>query len=309
MRITVIVATINRALQLRDFTLNSLFSQSNKEFDVIVWDASKNDETKEICDIYGKKINYVHAPRTGLAKQRNDAVDYALSAFPDNEIVLFLDDDVILSCNAIEGLKNTYQDDKEVFCVGIPISGIVRKNSFIKTIAKSVFLNFEYKKRRVTDYGYVYYPSSENNSDIVNWLSGCGMSYRKQCFDTARFDERLCLFGGYSLGEDVLFSVALFKKGFKTKLSDKGCLIHKRDSSSRLDYKKWVASLVYNHYLLFLELNTHNSKIKKVINYILFSWNQFYNLSILFLKSLKEKTSGDFFKGLKEGRIAKRRAQ
>lgn len=307
MRISIIIATINRSKQLEKYTIPSLERQTVNNFDTIVWDASENELTQMVCSKSKIGIMYFKAPRVGLAKQRNDAVQKAFELYPNNEIILFIDDDVVLSDDALEGVINTYAFDQTISGVGIPLSGTGKKTFFLKKIIKGLFLNFEFKKRHITNYAYSYFPINEKNSECVNWLSGCSMSYKKECFDSNHFDERLCTFGGYSLAEDALFSSSLFHSGHKLKLSDKGRLQHIRDTNARLDYRKWVASISYNHYLLFLAINKNQSLFKRIVHRLAYNWNQFYNLSLLFFSFVRKSHGKDFFDGLRDASREKRK--
>lgn len=309
MRATVIIATMNRADQLKRLTLQSLLNQDSNAFDIVVWDASVTNETALVCKAHGEQIHYCSAPRKGLVKQRNDAVCYAKEKLPENEIIVFLDDDVVLSRNAISGLLKTYDTHPEIMGVGIPIKGQEVKTNRLKKVAKALFLNFEYPTRHMTAYAYGYQVQDEKNSSVVNWLSGCSMSFRKCCFDQYAFDERLCKFGGYSLAEDAVFTCTLDRAGKRLMLSDEGSLVHVRDGNSRLDYRKMVASFLYNKNILFHVINREKPLLIRAFWRMAFCWNEFYNLSSLFGRALWSGEGKAYFDGVldvfRERRIEK----
>ena len=300
MRATVIIATMNRADQLNGLTLQSLFQQDTDAFDIVVWDASATNETALVCKAYGERVHYCAAPRKGLVKQRNDAVCYAKERLQENEIIVFLDDDVVLSKDAISGLLKTFDMHPEIMGVGIPIHGQEIKTNVLKKIAKALFLNFEYSTRYMTAYAYGYQVQNEKNSSVVNWLSGCSMSFRKHCFDYYAFDERLCKFGGYSLAEDAVFTCTLDRAGKRLMLSDEGSLVHVRDGNSRLDYRKMVASFLYNKNILFHILNRGKSLPIRAFWRMAFCWNEFYNLSSLFGRAIRSSESKAYFEGIRD---------
>ena len=310
MRATVIIATMNRADQLNRLTLQSLLHQDTDAFDIVVWDASVTNETALVCKAHGERVRYCAAPRKGLVKQRNDAVSYAKENLPENEVIVFLDDDVVLSENAMSGLLKTYDVYPEIMGVGIPIKGQETKTNGLKKIAKALFLNFEYPTRHMTAYAYGYQAQNEENSSVVNWLSGCSMSFRKHCFDHYAFDERLCKFGGYSLAEDAVFTCTLDRVGMHLMLSDEGSLVHVRDGNSRLDYRKMVASFLYNKNILFQILNQGKPLPIRTFWRMAFCWNEFYNLASLFGRAIRSSESKAYFEGIweviQERRISKK---
>ena len=83
-QITVIIATKNRADALDKICFPSLLTQTIRNFEVIIWDASTDRATESVCSDYrhrfeeiGVPCRYYQAPRSGLAAQRNDAVKRA----------------------------------------------------------------------------------------------------------------------------------------------------------------------------------------------------------------------------------------
>lgn len=304
-----IIATMNRAKQLESLTLSSLCRQDTDQFDIIVWDASSSDDTLIVCNKCLKKINSFSAPRRGLTKQRNDAVKNALELFSKNEVIAFFDDDVVLSENAISGIIKTFEQHSEISGVGVPIIGETHRNNILKKLIKSLFLNLHFKSRHMTRYAYGYQVDIEQNNTPVNWLSGCSMAYRRECFEIAQFDERLCRFGGYCLAEDSIFSSKLNRNGKKLMLSIEGSLVHMRDGNARLDYRKMVASFIFNKNILFHTLNDGSPKWLIAFWRCAFIWNQLYNLSSLFFRSIHDDQVNAYWLGILDGLSARRKGQ
>ena len=80
-QITVIIATKNRADALDKICFPPLLTQTFRNFEVIIWDASTDSAAESVCSGYlhcfekiGVPFRYYQAPRSGLAAQRNDAV-------------------------------------------------------------------------------------------------------------------------------------------------------------------------------------------------------------------------------------------
>jgi glycosyltransferase involved in cell wall biosynthesis len=220
-RISVIIATRNRAEALKMISLPSLTNQTFKDFEVIVWDASDDDSSKKVVEEFkrehlGMDVKYFKAPRKGLSSQRNDAVKVA-----KGEIIYFIDDDSELSKNALEVVYKTLKDSKYIGCE-IPVKGVNssvknknRKNllkSALYAVASLIFrLNGGSTKRYFRLSGYnthisSYFPKSmRDKSGYTEWLVGCSSAYKKEAFEEHSFDEDLQKFGGYALGEDSSF--------------------------------------------------------------------------------------------------------
>ncbi len=301
----VIIPTLNRPNVLYEITLCSLVKQSYKDFKVIVWDASDNNNTKNNVIKMKNKLNieYIKANRRGLVSQRNDAVEYILNSEKKCSHVLFLDDDVNLSNDAIEGLIRTFSTHSDTFGFGIPIinskisQGIYE---FLKQIIRSLFFLFKFKKRHLTKYVYAYYTKpNEANGLKVNWLTGASMAYSIEVFRNISFDERLQTFGGYSLGEDILFSHKVFMNYGWMVLSDYGSLEHILYESGRLNIYNMTSSLYYNMNLIFNEINLKSNKIKKQIFKLLFFWSMLYKKIVILRKSIRQNQIGEYFQGRK----------
>ena len=94
--VSVIVPTFNRASYIKE-CLDSLLSQTLPPLEIIVVDDGSEDETPNILNSYGRKIQYIHKENGGKAS----AVNLALTLAKGEFIWLFDDDDVALN-TAIE---------------------------------------------------------------------------------------------------------------------------------------------------------------------------------------------------------------
>lgn len=78
-RFSIILPTYNSEKNL-DGCLNSLISQSYKNYEVIIIDDGSTDSTKDICQRYLKKtdvIQYHYISNSGVSKARNIGIGYA----------------------------------------------------------------------------------------------------------------------------------------------------------------------------------------------------------------------------------------
>ena len=102
--VTAVVPTANRAVVLRK-TLTSMAAQSFQPEEIILVDASDNDETAIACKqpIQGllSKLHYQKALVKGAASQRNQGLKGI-----SNGVIFFFDDDIILEPGCVERLWN-----------------------------------------------------------------------------------------------------------------------------------------------------------------------------------------------------------
>ena len=272
-RISIIIPTMNRPEVLENICLPSLAVQSFRDFEVIVWDASDNDQSQIVVNEFLEKyrdlsIRYFSAPRRGLTSQRNDAVKFA-----KGDIILFIDDDVSLEPNFLEELLKVYNSDKQKIIGGA--QGVIllpnEDENIFRNIVKilvniysSLFMlprGSKYQKvlisGRYTSFSPIPLQKVFNNLEIdlnLEWLSGCCMSYRSEVFREfgLKFDERFERFGGYAYMEDGDFSYRVFKNlGFKLARIRSAKCIHYHIPGGRGNKKYQYAGRVYNHFLFW----------------------------------------------------------
>lgn len=270
-KVSVIIATMNRADALREISLPSLAKQIFKDFEVIIWDASDDDKSKIVVEKFIQShpdmiIKYFKAPRKGSASQRNDAVKVA-----KGEIVFFIDDDSEVSENGLEGLKNEFANNKDIMGVGLLLKGILCSPcKYVKCyLRRSYYWIFRLpncfsKKRRVYLSGWNTLNKNDKTGE-AEWLSGCSMAYRKFIFSKFSFQEKLEKFGGYALGEDVYLSHSLFRNGYILKIIDNGYVIHHSVEGGRLESEKKVAAMLYNQYILWKNVIFPKRKISLIV--------------------------------------------
>jgi len=87
-KVSVIIPTFNRA----DFlvkTIETVFNQTFKDFEIIISDDGSTDGTKEMISEFGEKVHYIYNDHTGLPScARNSAIKMA-----KGEYLAFLDSD------------------------------------------------------------------------------------------------------------------------------------------------------------------------------------------------------------------------
>lgn len=284
--LSVIIATRNRADALKNVSLPSLLKQECCDFEIIVWDASDNEDSHRICEnlapnfkTIGVNLRYFSALRIGLTSQRNDAVKEAKGDF-----IFFIDDDSEVSPNGIGILIKAFHDNPDRMGIALPLEDMVNFTpmpaSFYVKILRLIKRPFSFVGNYIQNVRYRKRPNryvmksaenmiknSQENDEDAEWLSGCDMSFRKEVFETILFDERLQKFGGYALAEDVDLSHRVMLR-FKSPLfiTPYGLVRHMNMQGGRIpDEQKKNAALFFNRFIL-----RRNFGMKNFINILYF---------------------------------------
>lgn len=219
MRYSIIVPVYNRPDEI-DELLESLTRQSRRGFEVIVVEDGSTRDCRNVCEKYEGSLDlkYLSKPNSGPGQSRNYGVERALG-----EYIVILDSDVVLPEGYIESLDNELaRNPCEAF--GGPDSAHPSFTDTQKAISYSMtsFLTtggIRGGKKKLDK----FYPRSFNmgiRKDVYKELGG---------FSKMRF------------GEDIDFSIRIFKAGYRARLFPSAWVWHKR----RTDLKKFFRQ-VYN---------------------------------------------------------------
>lgn len=178
MKFSILIVTYNSEAYLRD-TLNSIISQSFKDYEVVLKDAGSSDETVDIFNEYmsqSSKFRIVQKKDTGLA----DAMNQAASEAKGDYIIYLHSDDIFNSSDCLSSLSSVIENNSDVkwgfgFYKYIDASGNVFKEDNLSTfisfkshllrnivrhqsafVSRSVFneLQFSEKYRFAMDYDF-----------------------------------------------------------------------------------------------------------------------------------------------------------
>jgi len=245
---SVIVATKDRFENVIS-CLESVQKQTVLPETFVVVDASKKNGLQQLLIDRTKgnslELIYIKA-KPGLTYQRNLGI-----ASNRNELVLFLDDDVILAENYLKQMKQIFSVDKENKIGGV--TGFITNTSdyhLFSKIVRKIFCLSEQKKGEVKKSGANNGISSEIKKQIeVDWLSGCNQMYRAEVFQNELFDESL---KGYCYMEDVDFSFRVGKR-YKLLFNPQAKCVHNHLTvpTSRLKKKEKQKMFMLNYYYLF----------------------------------------------------------
>jgi len=206
-KFSIIVPVYNRPDEIEEL-LESLTQQTFKDFEIIIIeDGSKIDCKKEIEKYRTQlKIDYTYKENTGPAKTRNFG-----SAKATGEYLVFFDSDCIIPTEYFETVnKNLIENDIDVW--GGPDAAHSSFSTLQKAINHSMTSFFTTGKIRGGEKIDKFHPRSFN------------MGIKRDVF------EKL---GGFPItrmwpGEDMVFSVELIKRGYKTMLFKDAKVFHKR---------------------------------------------------------------------------------
>lgn len=154
--------------------MKSIFSQSNKDFEVLLINDGSTDNSGRICNNYASNYNNVfvfHKTNGGVSSARNLGLKYAKGNY-----VMFVDPDDWLDEKILEVLVTDiekFKSDISICCALVHKKGYTEKNSFFKGYSGPVN-----KKRAITQlFSNSYYEDADRHIDVgVPW----GKLYRKK---------------------------------------------------------------------------------------------------------------------------------
>lgn len=240
------------------------------------------------------KINLIHS-QPGLPTQRNIGLSATV-----NPVIVFLDDDVLLESNFINATLHEFINEADLSGLGYPLKNL-------EFAPRKIFKGWycyvnENSYGQVTKSGKNYwYPEVYGKANLKSpmWIPGCAMAFRRTHIQGLNFNPVLeeGLLGGYALGEDVDFSLRLYKLGKSLKFCTTTVVHHyeapgERDDSLRLAQAQgqWLRFLTRSHksyvnsfcvslrllseliYVTLLKLVGRGSPTARIC-----SWNRLYN--------------------------------
>lgn len=219
MKYSIIVPVFNRPDEV-DELLESLIHQEKKDFEVIIVEDGSQIPCKEVCDKYVDRLNlhYYNKENSGPGQSRNYGAERA-----EGEYLLILDSDVVLPKGYLQAIDEEL-DRKPADAFGGPDCAHDSFSDTQKAISYSMTSFFTTGgirggKKKLDK----FYPRSFNmgiRRDVYQQLGG---------FSKMRF------------GEDIDFSIRIFKAGKRCRLFPKAWVWHKR----RTDFRKFWRQ-VYN---------------------------------------------------------------
>ena len=219
MKYSIIVPVFNRPDEV-DELLESLIHQEKKDFEVIIVEDGSQIPCKEVCDKYVDRLNlhYYNKENSGPGQSRNYGAERAVG-----EYLLILDSDVVLPKGYLQAIDEEL-DHEPADAFGGPDRAHESFTDTQKAISYSMTSFFTTGgirggKKKLDK----FYPRSFN------------MGIRRDVY------EKLGGFSKMRFGEDIDFSIRIFKAGCSCRLFPKAWVWHKR----RTDFRKFWRQ-VYN---------------------------------------------------------------
>jgi len=239
MKYSIIVPVYNRPDEV-DELLESLTHQSEKDFEVVIVEDGSSVPCKPVCDKYTNKldIHYYNKPNSGPGQSRNYGAERA-----KGDYLLILDSDVVVPEGYLAAIDEELErEPAEAF--GGPDRAHTSFTPTQKAISYSMTSFFTTGgirggKKKLDK----FYPRSFNmgiRSDVYKKLGG---------FSKMRF------------GEDIDFSIRIFKAGCHCRLFPGAWVYHKR----RTDFRKFWRQ-VYNSGIARINLYKKYPESLKIVH-------------------------------------------
>lgn len=209
---SVIIPTFNRAEPLTR-TVDSVLSQSFKDFELIIIDDGSTDNTKQVLSSYSGKLQYHHQENKGICSARNAGALMASGAF-----LIFLDSDDIVDPSWLQDFHEAIMRSgcDMAFC----------EMKVVSASGASKIVSPRQSREKEKNYG-VYIPGS--------------FTLKRSLFlDAGMYDEMI----GY--GENTELSYRIKKRNIKMCFIDRPNFIYfpSQDGESK-NLKKRVESNIY----------------------------------------------------------------
>ncbi|MFO1486253.1 MAG: glycosyltransferase [Verrucomicrobiaceae bacterium] len=197
-------------------TLESLLGQERRPAELIVVDASQDDETQRVMEAFagkttgGMAVTWMRAETAGAAAQRNQGV-----AAATQPVIWFLDDDILLEPDCTARLWTALHSAPDIGGVNAMIT-----NQRYQTPGRVSRFMFQLMAGEKCDSyaGRVLGPAvnllPEDRDDLpeivpVEWLNTTCTMYRREALPQPPFPAH---FTGYSMMEDVTLSLLVAQK-------------------------------------------------------------------------------------------------
>ena len=226
MRYSIIVPVFNRPDEV-DELLESLCHQDVKDFEVIIVEDGSEKPCKDVCDKYANilDLHYYFKENSGPGQSRNYGVERA-----HGEYVIILDSDAVTPPSFMQAIDDELKR-QPTDAWGGPDAAHESFSDIQKAIsyAMTSFFTTGGIRGGKKQLDKKFYPRSFNlgvRREVYQQLGG---------FTTERF-SKMSLYG-----EDIDFSLRIYKNGYSCRLFPKAWLWHKR----RTDFRKFWRQ-VYN---------------------------------------------------------------
>lgn len=175
--VSVCIPTYNREFFLKE-TLDSVFTQTYKDFEVVVVDDGSTDGTKQMLERNGYNVRYQRQENAGDAAARNKLIELA-----NGKYISFLDSDDLLYPDSLERMVKAMPRDVENAVVYGPYDAIDERGRSLRRRKKKLYSG------RITRQLF---------EDIL--IHSCGLLLsKKMLVEAGGFDTKLAVCSDYNL--------------------------------------------------------------------------------------------------------------
>lgn len=198
------------------YCLDSIVSQANENTEIILIDDGSKDKTREICDNYCKKYNYIkyfYQENAGVSVARNKGLKKAIG-----EYILFVDGDDWIINDSIPQIIDKIKNNREVDIIA---------GDFVKSRNNKIKNKKEKTIPNLIEYNYPQNLIKLFETNKFNPSLWCNVIKRKLFFDNDIFlDENV------KYTEDMDCMIQLFLKAKKIDLLKKPFYVYRRNQMS-----------------------------------------------------------------------------
>ncbi len=206
---TVVIATCERSQELEQ-TLESLAAQDHRPRQVVIIDASPDQDTKAVVERHRERLPlyYEKARQCSAARQRNQGAEHATTS-----LIAFIDDDVRIPPNSLGDVCRVFAQDKEGQIGGVAARIVGMQHSTPRGLLR-LYYRLQAGFTHSTYGGKLFGPGinclptyTETKDHLIpaDWLNSTCVVYRTELFNREKFPE----FDGYSFLEDVHLSARI----------------------------------------------------------------------------------------------------
>ena len=270
MKFSIVVPVYNRPEEV-DELLESLCSQTCKDFEVLIVEDGSQKPCKDVCAKYADilDLHYYAKPNSGPGQSRNYGVERA-----QGEYALILDSDVVLPQGFIQAIVDELSR-KEAVAWGGPDASHPSFTPIQKAISYSMTSFFTTGGIR----------GGKANNKAAFQLKKLDKFYPRSFNMGIRRDVYLQL-GGFSkmrFGEDIDFSYRIVEAGYQPRLFPEAWVWHKR----RTDFRKFFRQ-VYNSGIARINLEKRHPGTLKLVHLL----PMVFTLGVIALTLLAPLTCG-----------------
>lgn len=175
-QVSVLINCYNGEKYLKE-TMESVYAQNNKDWEIVIWDNGSTDKTAEIAQSFDSKTRYYYAKeRVPLYASRNNALKYAKGKY-----IAFLDQDDLWMPTKLDEQISLFERDS---AVGLVYSDVILFNE--KGRKKRFFEIVRPRK------GYIF-----KDLLLSNYIMTPTVMFRRNVFDhfSYSFDPRMMMAG------------------------------------------------------------------------------------------------------------------